>query len=116
MRSTLRRAEWVAGILAAAALTPAARAQAPGQPVLIRVQTTTATVPDGGTVTLASFSRLADARTQVGTPGLGQVPYVGRGFGNVGYGRTVSSGRVTATVRIIDLREEEFRQTGFRSP
>jgi hypothetical protein len=44
------------------------------------------------------------------------VPYVGRGFRNVAYGRSIVTGRVTASVRIIDLREEEFRQTGFRSP
>jgi hypothetical protein len=49
-------------------------------------------------------------------PVLGRLPVAGRGFRNVGYGRSALSGRVTASVRVIDLREEEFRQTGFRSP
>ena len=49
-------------------------------------------------------------------PVLGRAPLVGRGFRNVGYGRSAVSGRVSARVRVINLREEEFRQTGFRSP
>jgi type II secretory pathway component GspD/PulD (secretin) len=105
----------MAGILMATALTPSVQAQAPGQTVIIRVPSTTATVPDGGTVTLYGYDRYSESRTQIGAPILGQSSYVNRGFGNVGYGRSMSSGRVTATVRIIDLREEEFRQTGFRS-
>jgi hypothetical protein len=32
------------------------------------------------------------------------------------YGRHLATARVTVPARIIDLREEEFRQTGFRSP
>ena len=51
-----------------------------------------------------------------GAPGLSGVPYAGRAFGNVGYGRETATRRGTASVRVIDLREDEFRQTGFRSP
>jgi Flp pilus assembly secretin CpaC len=121
-----------AGLLAAAALAPPARAQAPvrvsltvpsvtvgGQPVpgvvSIRV-TTTVGVPDGGTVTLGGSSSLSEARAEAGAPVLGKLPFAGRGFRNVGYGRAAASSRVTASVRVIDLREEEYRQTGYRSP
>ena len=109
MRVTLRRAVWVAGVLVAAALAPAARAQGIGPvPTLtaIRLQTT-ATAPDGGSVTLGGYSRLSEGRTEFGLPG--------RGLRNVGYGRSAVSGRVILRVRVIDLREEEYRQTGYRS-
>jgi general secretion pathway protein D len=76
---------------------------------------TTVTVPDGGTVTVGGYSQLSEGRNEFGTPGLGRVPFSGRGFRNVSSGRTAVSGRVTARVRIIDLREEEYRQTGVRS-
>jgi general secretion pathway protein D len=111
MRVTLRQAVGVvAGLLVAAALAPAARAQgfAP-VPTLtaIRLQTTV-TVPDGGTVTLGGYSRLSEGRTEFGLPG-------GRGLRNIGYGRSAVGGRVNVRVRIINLREEEYRQTGYRS-
>jgi hypothetical protein len=127
----LQRAAGLAGILAAAALPPVAHAQAPvrvflststvtisnGSPVVTRTIVATGVgVPDGGTVTLGGSSRLAEKRIEVGAPILGKLPYAGRGLSNVGYGRSVGSTRVTASVRVIDLREEEFRQTGFRSP
>lgn len=114
MRSTLRRPGWVAGLLVAAALTPSARAQAPVRTVVRPLPTvttfrlqTTATVPDRGTVTLGGYSRLSEGRTEYGLPG--------RGFRNVGYGRSAAGSRVYVRVRIIDLREEEYRQTGYRS-
>jgi type II secretory pathway component GspD/PulD (secretin) len=113
MAKVLCRAVWAMGILAAAALTPAARAQ--GQVTTIRVQTTLR-APDGGTVNLYSFSEQSSQRVQVGAPGLSNVPYAGRAFGNVGVSRDTVIRRGTVTVRIIDLREEEYRQTGFRSP
>jgi len=81
----------------------------------IRLQTTV-TVPDGGSVTLGGYSQVSEGRTEFGVPVLGRVPYASRGVRNVGYGRETVSGRVSASVRIIDQREEEFRQTGVRSP
>jgi type II secretory pathway component GspD/PulD (secretin) len=122
MQLTVRRVVWVAGILAAAALTPAAHAQVQAisrvnsVPVgtIVAVQTTVS-VPDGGTAYLGGYSRYSESRTEYGTPVLGKIPYVGRGFRNVGYGRSVSSVSVTASVRIIDLADEEYRQTGVRS-
>jgi type II secretory pathway component GspD/PulD (secretin) len=122
MQITLPRVVWITAILVAAAPTPTVRAQGLGQPRFVVVPTvtnirvqTTVTVPDGGTALVGGYSRLSEGRTEYGVPVLGKVPYVGRGFRNVGYGRTIVSGKVTATVRIIDLREEEFRQTGVRS-
>src|ERR1700731_515200 len=62
MQITLHRAAWVAGILVAAALTPAAQAQGLGRVFVttptvttIRVQTTV-TVPDGGTALVGGTS------------------------------------------------------------
>ncbi len=132
MRIGLRRVLWVAGILVAALLVPTARAQTPGRvfPPVVTVSNTrpvvvptflnigvatTATVPDGGTALLGGYSRLSEGRTEYGPPVLGRVPGLGRGFHNAGYGRSVVSGKVTASVRIISLYEEEYRQTGVRS-
>jgi type II secretory pathway component GspD/PulD (secretin) len=125
MRIALRRAAVAAGILAAAALAPAAQAQvivtpsavyvSNRPPVAVSVQTS-AYVPDGGTVTLGGYSSVSESRSEYGPPLLGKVPYLSRGVRNVGYGRDVTSVRVTASVRVINLREEEYRQTGYRSP
>jgi Flp pilus assembly secretin CpaC len=126
LRITLRRVLGVAGVLAAAALAPAARAQGTGWPPPNRIFTnvptftaigvrTTVTVPDGGTASLGGYGRLAEGRVGYGPPVLGRLPYAGRGFGNIGYGRAAAAYRVTVSVRVIDLREEEYRQTGYRS-
>jgi hypothetical protein len=85
---------------------------AAGQGLAIR---TTVRVPDGGTALLGGYSQASESRSEYGAPILGKVPYLSRGFRNVGYGRSLSSRRASVTVRVIDLREEEFRQTGFRS-
>ena len=136
MQRTLRRLVGTAGILVAALVTPSAQAQAqaPGRPApgpflafyprqtiavvpaytTIGVQTTVA-VPDRGTASLGGYSRLSQGRTESGVPVLGRAPYGGRGFGNVGTGRSAVSGTVSVRVRVIDLREEEYRQTGYRS-
>lgn len=72
------------------------------------------TVPAGGSTTLGGYSRVAESRKEFGSPVLGKVPVLGRGTRNVGYGRstTVTRGRVF----VRTLRDEEYRQTGFRSP
>jgi general secretion pathway protein D len=113
---------WVAGVLLVAALASPAQAQkrllvtvnTPATPSTLGVQTTVV-VPDGGTVTVGSYSQASESRVEYGAPVLGKAPYVGRGFRNVGYGRSLSTRKVGVTARVIDLREEEFRQTGFRS-
>jgi hypothetical protein len=119
MQGKLQSAAWAAGILFAAALTPAARGQAVViGPVVVadsNVRVRGATIPDGGTVTLGGYSQLSESRTEFGVPVLGRTPFVSRGFRNVGYGRSAVSIRATASVRIIDLRDEEFRQTGYSS-
>src|SRR5262245_25768240 len=137
MRPTCQRLAWVVAVVLVAALTPSAQAQrrllyddpppTPGPSVRVSVNATftgpggslsirtTARVPDGGTASLGSYNTVSESRSEYGAPILGKVPVVNRGFRNVGAGRSVTSRRVTATVRVIDLREEEFRQTGFRS-
>jgi general secretion pathway protein D len=121
MQIRLRGAAWAAAVLAAASLTPAARAQGQGPPVVqapavtnIRVQTTV-TVPDGGSALAGGYSEVAESRSEYGAPVLGKTPYLSRVFRNIGYGRTVVSGRVVVSVRVINLEEEEYRQTGYRS-
>jgi hypothetical protein len=140
MRTTLVRAVLGAAILATVALPPAAQAQVRGrtyrgtpqrysvyrygpavQPVFGAAPVVTsitftggAVVPDGGSVTLASYTQVSEGRTEFGVPGLGQLPYIGRGFRNVGTGRSTLSVRVGIGARIIDLEEEEERQTGER--
>ncbi len=103
-------------------LAELARVQ-PGQVVFIPangVQSigvrTTVTVPDGGTALVGGNSRVSEGRNEYGAPVVGKLPLLGRGFRNVGYGRETVTGRVSASVRVIDLREEEYRQTGYRSP
>ncbi len=73
-------------------------------------------VPNGGITIIGGNSAAGDGRTEHGAPVLGKVPGLGRGTRNVGYGRTTTSQRVGVKVRIIDLREEEERQTGYRRP
>jgi Flp pilus assembly secretin CpaC len=89
--------------------------QVPPAVTNIRIQSTV-TVPDGGEALLGGYSRASEGRSEYGAPLAGKVPILGRGFRNVGYGRSFSSTRVSVRVRIISLREEEYRQTGFRSP
>src|SRR5262245_39029941 len=122
-------ATWM-GVLAAGILASAAPAQVPGRPlgrpvvynsggivraVVVRVPAfttirmqTTVTVPDDGTATLGGYSQVSEGRTEYGPPVLGRVPYLSRAVRNVGTGREVTSGRVGVSVRIIDLREEEY--------
>jgi Flp pilus assembly secretin CpaC len=138
MRIMFHGTVWLAGIVAAAALAPDAQAQVRGRsvpgrygvytssrglrPVFIALPTfstisvqTTVSVPDGGSVTVGGYSSLSEGRSEFGVPVLGKVPYIGRGFRNVGYGRRAVSRRVSVSVRVIDLREEEYRQTGVDS-
>jgi len=145
MRSTRVWVVWAAVILAAADAIPAAQAQGPGRrvpgrygvysytralrpvfggapviflpvPTLSTIQVqTSVSVPDGGSVTVGGYSSLSEGRSEFGVPGLGKIPYLGRGFRNVGSGRTAVYRRVSVSVRVIDLREEEYRQTGVRS-
>ncbi len=109
----------VASLLAVAALAPAVRAQGQvyitpsavyissprAQPGITAIRVhTTVSVPDGGSVTLGGLSSVSDGRREAGPPILGKLPYADRGLRNVGSGRDVMSGRVTASVRIISLR------------
>jgi type II secretory pathway component GspD/PulD (secretin) len=116
MRIWLHGAVWVAAMLVAAVAAPAVQAQTYVRvTVTINGVRTTVLVPDGGSASLGGYSAAAEGRSEFGAPVLGKVPYISRGFRNVGYGRRMVYRRVIASVRVIDLREEEYRQTGVRS-
>jgi type II secretory pathway component GspD/PulD (secretin) len=124
MRSKLGVILWIGGLLALAGTAATARGQtvivspavtvtSPGSSLSVQ---TTVRVPDGGSALVAGYSSLSESRTEFGPPGLSGVPYLNRAVRNVAYGRRTVARRVYASVRIIDLREEEYRQTGYRSP
>jgi general secretion pathway protein D len=74
---------------------------------------TTVSVPDGGTILLGGIKRMAEGRTERGTPFLSKIPYVSRLFRNVAVGRDARSLMLMVTPRIIIQEEEEVAQTGF---
>jgi type II secretory pathway component GspD/PulD (secretin) len=76
---------------------------------------TSVLVPDGGTALLGSYATRAEGRNEFGAPILGRVPVAGRPFRNTGYGYSTQTSQVSVRVRIIDLAEEELRQTGYSS-
>jgi type II secretory pathway component GspD/PulD (secretin) len=77
----------------------------------VRVQTSIS-VPDRGEALVGGYSSYREGRNQYGTPILSKAPYAKPLFNSVGHGRDVSRQTISVRVRIIDLREEEFRQTG----
>lgn len=79
----------------------------------VRAQTSVL-VPDGGEALVAGTSSLSEGRNEFGVPVVGKAPYVNRAFNNVGSGRGVSRTTVSVRVRVINLAEEEERQTGVR--
>ncbi|MGB7346457.1 MAG: hypothetical protein WBD20_19715, partial [Pirellulaceae bacterium] len=74
---------------------------------------TTVSVPDGGTILLGGIKRLAEGRSERGTPMLSKIPYISRLFRNVAVGRDARSLMLMVTPRIIIQEEEEVAQTGF---
>ncbi len=73
---------------------------------------TTVTVPDGGTGLLGGISYAREGSVSRGVPLLSKIPYLNRLFRNQSIGREVGASYHTITARIINLEEEEFRQTG----
>ena len=73
---------------------------------------TTVTVPDGGTGLLGGVSYAREGSVSRGVPLLNKIPYLNRLFRNQGIGREVGASNYTIIPRIINLEEEEFRQTG----
>jgi hypothetical protein len=69
-------------------------------------------VPDDGVAVLGSSTYLSEARSEGGVPIVGGVPYLGRLFRNVGYGRSIGSIQRSIHVRIIRMEEEEARFLG----
>jgi hypothetical protein len=76
--------------------------------------TTSVVVPDGGEALVAGYSSVREGRNEFGVPVLGKVPYLDRGYRNVGAGHDVRRTTLSVRVRIINLAEEEERQTGVR--
>jgi hypothetical protein len=68
---------------------------------------TSVSVPSGGSVLVGGYSSLSS-----GSRGFGPPLAPGRPFANSGQGYSASSQRIYLRARIIDLREEEERQTG----
>jgi len=82
----------------------------------IRIQTTVA-VPDGGSASLGGFSSMSESRREAGAPIAGKVPYADRALRNGTSARVNVGGRsISAVIRGINLHDEEYRQTGYRSP
>ncbi len=77
---------------------------------------TSVNVPDGGTVVMGGFKRLAEGRNEAGPPILGKIPYLSRLFRNVSYGRQSEHLIMLVTPRIIITEEEEIANTGVVNP
>jgi hypothetical protein len=75
---------------------------------------TSVAVPDGAEALVGGQKLLSEGRNEFGAPLVGRVPYLGRGFRNIGYGRSALSTTVSVRVRVIRLADEEERQTGVR--
>ena len=73
---------------------------------------TTVTVPDGGTGLLGGVNYALEGSVSRGVPLLNKIPYLNRLFRNQAIGRDVGASNYTIIPRIINLEEEEFRQTG----
>jgi type II secretory pathway component GspD/PulD (secretin) len=62
-------------------------------------------VPDRGMAHLGGISSMREGRISRGVPGLGQLPMIGRLFGNRAIGREVGNAGVHVAAEIIDLNE-----------
>jgi hypothetical protein len=80
-----------------------------GPPFFAFGTTTAVVVPDGGTASVGGYSRMLEGRNEFGPPGLSNIPYAGRLFRNIGYGREPRSIRLLASVRVFSMAEEEER-------
>jgi Flp pilus assembly secretin CpaC len=85
----------------------------PGGSTSLRL-TTSVIVPDGGEALLGGYKSMSSGRNESGVPVLGKVPYLGRGFRNVGYSESLHSTTASVRVRVIRMADEEERQTGIR--
>lgn len=66
---------------------------------------TTVNVPDRGSAFMGGITRSSSGRNELGVPGLGGIPMLGRGFRNVGIGRDQSAAGMSTSVYIIDHGE-----------
>lgn len=73
---------------------------------------TTVSVPDSGRGYLGGVRRARAGSIERGVPLVGKLPLVGRPFRNRGIGSEMTTADAAVTARIVDLREEEERQTG----
>ncbi len=70
---------------------------------------TTVSVPDGGTAYLGGINSYSAGQNSGGVPIVGNMPFIGRPFGNRSIGSNVGASSVTATARIIIPEEEEAK-------
>ena len=68
---------------------------------------TVVSVPDGGTMYLGGVKRSAQGRTTRGTPLLGSLPGIGRGFKNTAIGSDNGASGSSVKVQIIVMSELE---------
>ena len=102
-----------AGSASAPVVAPAAvTAVSSGPWVRVTNSAGTVIVPDGGVAVQGSFSSIPEGRNEGGVPILGKVPYLGRGFRNVGAGSSVSTFQRSVSVRIFSLMEEDAKLLG----
>jgi type II secretory pathway component GspD/PulD (secretin) len=73
---------------------------------------TSVNVPDGGTIVMGGFKRLAEGRNEAGPPVLSKIPYLNRLFRNVSYGRASEHLIMLVTPRIIITEEEMDKAVG----
>ena len=80
----------------------------------VRVTTSAGTVivPDGGVAVQGSVSSALSARNEAGVPIAGKVPYLGRGFRNVGWGSSIGTMQRSVSVRVIRLLEMDAELLG----
>lgn len=112
LRLCKRLAEKVSPPVPAALNPPADDPKLRVMPTTLVLGGATVNVPDGGVRVLGGSGFMSEGRNEGGVPGLGKLPYVGRGFRNVGAGSSIGSVQASVSVRIIILEEEAAKLSG----
>jgi type II secretory pathway component GspD/PulD (secretin) len=64
-------------------------------------------VPDGGGIVVGGVKRSAEGQNSAGVPGLGNIPGVGRGFGNRAIGRETGNSALSIHPQVLIMSELE---------